>query len=117
MKKLIKKFTDIHLQDIPMVGGKNASLGEMYNELTREGIKVPDGFAVTAEAFRMFLTENNLNSPLAELMAAVKRPDYSNLSLFGSKARELIRDGKFSDKLSADITEAYSELGEGMDIA
>lgn len=57
----IKWFADITIEDVPLVGGKNASLGEMVRELASKGVKVPDGFAITAEAFRHFIREAQLD--------------------------------------------------------
>lgn len=65
MSTYVKKFADIQITDIAMVGGKNASLGEMLSSLTPKGINVPDGFATTAEAFRYFLDCNELPGKLA----------------------------------------------------
>jgi len=58
--KQIKNFSEIHLKDIALVGGKNSSLGEMFTELSSKGIKVPDGFAVTSDGYWSFLNENKL---------------------------------------------------------
>ncbi len=55
--RFIRWFADIRIEDVPLVGGKNASLGEMFRELTSEGVRVPDGFATTAEAYRHFLPD------------------------------------------------------------
>lgn len=67
MKELIKHFHEIGLKDIAMVGGKNASLGELYNQMKLPGIKVPDGFAITSFAFERFLTLNSLHLPLFKI--------------------------------------------------
>ena len=65
MKDLIKLFKNIGIADVPSVGGKNASLGEMFVKLADKGVPVPDGFATTANAFRYFLETNKLNDPLS----------------------------------------------------
>lgn len=67
MPSFIKKFSEISIYELALVGGKNASLGEMFSQLRPKGILVPDGFAVTSEAYRVFLKENNLPKPLEEL--------------------------------------------------
>jgi pyruvate,water dikinase len=90
MTAFIKKFSEINLADVADVGGKNASLGEMYTKLSSKGILVPDGFATTAFAFQKFLEENNLKSRLSELMASLDRKNFSNFKDVGSKARQLI---------------------------
>jgi pyruvate, water dikinase len=117
MDTLIKKFKEIRIQDITTVGGKNASLGEMFNELSMEGVKVPDGFATTAEAFRRFLQENNLEEPLEKLLEALDRNEYSNLSSIGARARDLIMKAEFFPALSAEILNAYEHLGNKEAIA
>lgn len=116
MREFIRGFREIGKQDVPSVGGKNASLGEMFNELTGAGIRVPDGFATTAEGFRVFLSENDLDESLVGLMLVIERPGYSNLTTIGSQARELIRSGEFSEQLRAEIAQAYDELGGGAEI-
>ena len=68
MKKYIKLFSEISINDVPIVGGKNASLGEMYSKLYAEGIKVPNGFATTAEAFKVFFNQEQLGKSLVELL-------------------------------------------------
>ena len=65
--KFIKKFKEISIKNLAEVGGKNASLGEMYNELSSEGVLVPDGFATTSEAFWTFLKSNNIEGKLKNL--------------------------------------------------
>ena len=67
MNSLIKPFNEININDIANVGGKNASLGEMFNQLSSKGVFVPNGFATTSLAFWEFLNENQLNKPLVEL--------------------------------------------------
>src|SRR5688572_13355187 len=62
--RFIKWFGDISIEDVPLVGGKNASLGEMYRELTSKGVKVPNGFAITAEAYRHLLREAGLEEKI-----------------------------------------------------
>ncbi len=116
MQVLIKKFKEIGLDDLPLVGGKNASLGEMFNELSKKGVKVPDGFATTANAFWLFLKENKIEQGLKDLLTKLDRKDFSNLSEIGSGARKLIMDSKLSQKFSEDILQAYRDLGDREDI-
>jgi pyruvate,water dikinase len=110
MKKFIKKFSESGLKDIAEVGGKNASLGEMFTHLASKGIQVPDGFSVTASAFRYYLFYNKLDEPLAKLMEGLNRKDFSNLDETGTKARNLILNGQMPDDLRMTITDSYDYL-------
>ena len=110
MESLIKTFNEISIKDIANVGGKNASLGEMYNNLSSKGILVPNGFATTSFAFWSFLEENQLNKPLLELLKTLDRKTYSNLNEIGEKARQVILKGKFSKQFSVKIIQAYKNL-------
>ena len=106
----IKYFNEIHIDDVSIVGGKNASLGEMYNELTSEGIRVPDGFATTSSAFWEFLNENKIQRSLENILIKLDRNQYSNLADIGQQARDSILKGKFSTAFSKEIIEAYQNL-------
>mgnify|MGYP003519786500 CR=1 FL=1 len=97
--ELIKKFSDISLADLALVGGKNASLGELFSQLTSKGINIPDGFATTSHAYRKFLQENNILPELTKIVAALDRNNFSNLKETGAKARQLILNGQFSEQL------------------
>ena len=114
--KFIKKFREISIKDVTKVGGKNASLGEMYNELSSEGVLVPDGFATTSEGFWAFLKSNNIEEDIKSLLKKLDRKNYENLSNIGSEARELILAGEFSKEFSEEILAAYSDLGKGENI-
>jgi pyruvate,water dikinase len=106
----INFFSDIKLSDISTVGGKNASLGEMYSKLSEKGIAVPNGFAVTAKAYWLFLNENNLITPLTNILASLDLNTFNNLSEIGMKARKLILDAAFPDSLEQEIKMAYADL-------
>lgn len=110
MTPFIKYFSEIGIQDVPYVGGKNASLGEMFRELSSEGVKVPDGFATTSEAYWNFLDENALREPLSKTLSSLDTKNYSNLNEVGEEARRLILDGKLSKDLTRSIIEAYQNL-------
>lgn len=116
MPVFIKHFNEIHLGDLAAVGGKNASLGEMFTQLSAKGIKVPDGFATTAHSFWHFLDENKIRRPLQELMAALDKNNFSNLNETGSKARKLILDASLPKDLETDVLAAYQQLCNGTDI-
>ncbi|MCJ7757170.1 MAG: phosphoenolpyruvate synthase, partial [Gillisia sp.] len=116
MEVLIKKFKEIGMKDLPLVGGKNASLGEMYNELTSKGIQIPNGFATTSNAFWKFMKDNQLEKPLEDLLKDLNRKNFSNLSKIGSGARKLIMDGNLSEGFREEIIEAYHYLGDKVDL-
>ncbi len=110
MPSFIKKFSEISIQDLPLVGGKNASLGEMFSQLTPKGILVPDGFAITAEAYRLFLKENNLYKLLETLLKKLDKAKFSNLEEIGGQARELISGAILPASIIAEIKQAYRDL-------
>ena len=75
----IRWFADISIADIPLVGGKNASLGEMFRELAGAGVRVPDGFAITAEGYRHFMTATGLDQRIAEILRTLDTSSVDNL--------------------------------------
>lgn len=103
-------FNQISINDISKVGGKNASIGEMYNQLNPKGINIPNGFAVTASSYRLFRLKNNLEKPLSDLLASLDTTHYENLAEIGKKARSLINKGIFPSELIEQITQAYEQL-------
>lgn len=117
MNLFIKKFADTRLTDITVVGGKNASLGEMLSTLSSQGIKVPDGFATTAFAYWTFLDFNKLWEQLLQLMQQLNRENFSNLQEIGAAARKLIMEGTMPDMISEEIRSAYRSLSGGIPIA
>ena len=117
MEAFIKRFDELKIEHIPLVGGKNASLGEMFNEMAAEGIRVPDGFATTAAAFWIFLKENNIEDKLVLQLKKLDRKQFSNLSEIGVQARQLILDGKFPQNISAAILTAYQKLDKDETLA
>jgi len=106
----IKRFSEIGIGDIASVGGKNASLGEMVRELVPRGIRVPDGFAVTADAYRYFLTANRLDDEIHRELGELDVRDVAALQRCGSRVRQLILDATFPDDLRQAIVEAYEHL-------
>lgn len=106
----IRWFRDIGIDDIPTVGGKNASLGEMVRELVPQGIRVPDGFAVTADAYRYFLRANHLDDQIRRAMAAVDTQDLASLRRCGSQVRHAILAATFPPDLEEVILGAYVQL-------
>jgi pyruvate,water dikinase len=106
----IRWFADITIADVPLVGGKNASLGEMVRELAARGVKVPDGFAVTAEGFRHFIREAKLEEFIRTTLDGLDTRDMANLSQRGSAVREAIRSASLPADLQEQIAAAYRQL-------
>ena len=106
----ILRFEDVGIADVSLVGGKNASLGEMIQQLTPIGINVPDGFASTAYAYRYFIQQAGLESKLRQLFTDLNVEDVSNLRSRGKQARALILNTPFPQELETAITQAYSKL-------
>ena len=120
-QSLILWFDEIGLEDIPLVGGKNASLGELIRQLKPQGVNVPNGFAITAYAYRYFIQKAGLEAQLRELFADLDVDDVSNLQQHGNKARRLILSVNFPPELEAAIGAAYQKLcnryGEDTEVA
>ena len=108
--KFIRRFNEIGMGDVPMVGGKNASLGEMYRALAGEGLKVPNGFATTAEAYRLFLKHNRLDQRISTALNAIDGKDVRALAVTGAKIRQWMMRGDLPEELVAEIRAAYKEL-------
>jgi pyruvate,water dikinase len=105
-------FSEITLKDLPRVGGKNASLGELYNSLKPLGVNVLDGFATTADAFRYFLKQNDLAEKLRKTLSNFDVSDTEELQKRGSKARELVLETPLPEELQKDFLDAYDLLCE-----
>ena len=110
--KYIRWFEEIKIEDVPLVGGKNASLGEMYRELGSQGVKIPGGFAVTAEAYWLVLKSAGILDALGDSMAGLDKTNVADLAKRGKKARGLILDAGIPDELWAEIKDAYDRLCE-----
>jgi pyruvate,water dikinase len=108
--RYIRWFDEIGIEDIPLVGGKNASLGEMHRELRPQGVNLADGFAVTAEAYRRFLRETELDRKIAEILADLDVGDVANLQQRGRQVRHAILASPLPEELEQEIIEAYDEL-------
>ncbi len=108
----IKKFVDIRIEDVPEVGGKNASLGEMYSSLTSKGVKVPNGYAITAEAFRYYLRHNGLDQQIADYLKELDPENLEQLAEIGGKIRAGIAYGEMPEDLEQQIKDAYAEMGD-----
>jgi pyruvate,water dikinase len=112
MKTYVKQFSQVNKHDIGSVGGKNASLGEMYNQLNPKGIGIPNGFALTADAYRLFRRHNNIELQLNDLLFSLDTEHYSNLISIGETARNMILSGEFPSEITDEINEAYQELSD-----
>ena len=110
--KNILWFDELGIEDIPMVGGKNASLGEMYSSLTKLGVKIPFGFAVTAYAYNTFVDESGLRSKISEILDGLDTSDLINLQNKGQRVRSAIMDAYFPEILKLQILRAYKKLEE-----
>jgi len=109
---LVLWFEEVGIADIPLVGGKNASLGEMIQELTAKGVRVPTGFATTAYAYRYFIQGAGLEARLRELFSDLDVEDLNNLRVRGKQARSLILNTPFPQDLQDAIAGAYIKLCE-----
>ncbi len=105
-------YEKISSKDISLVGGKNASLGEMIKSLSKKGISVPGGFAVTTESYWKFLKENNIEKELKEILKKHDRKTTKSLREAGKKAREAIMKGEFPKEVEEAIKKSYKEMCE-----
>src|SRR5882672_1512481 len=94
-------FAHLRMQDIPRVGGKNASLGEMISQLSPLGVRVPGGFATTASAFREFVSRNGLDGKIDTLLASLDVSDVKALALAGATIRRWMVEAHFPENLEA----------------
>ena len=119
--RYIRFFKDIRIEDIPLVGGKNASLGEMYRELSPYGVKVPNGFAVTGEAYRYLLDQAGAWPALHAALDGLDPTNVTDLAKRGARAREIIYGAPLPADLQTEILTAYAELrreyGETLSVA
>ncbi len=109
----IRDFSEIGATDVPLVGGKNASLGEMYQELTGAGVLVPRGFAVTADAYFHTLESAGVLQELAAVMDGLVADDLDDLAERSARARQLVLSAPLPDDLLAELLTAYRALGPG----
>ncbi len=120
-KKFIRFFSEITIKDVPLVGGKNASLGEMYQSLTPQGIQVPNGFAVTAEAYRATLDQSNVWPSLREILSNLNPENVEDLARRAAYARDIIYRAALPQEIAKEIKEALedlaSEYGQDLTVA
>nr|WP_321274240.1 phosphoenolpyruvate synthase [uncultured Vibrio sp.] len=113
---LIYRYQQLHKTDVSLVGGKNASLGEMLSQLSDSGIRVPDGFATSAQFFRDFLAQNELNDPIAGFLNRMNREEIS-LAEAGKNIRALISQANFTPEQESAILGAYHALCEQIGVS
>jgi pyruvate,water dikinase len=121
MTTWIRWFDDIGMKDVPVVEGKNASLGEMRRALTPLGIRTPDGFATTADAYRSFLSAAGLGRAIAEALGPLDINDIAGLQAAGARVRSAILAAELPNELVLGVTDAYHRLeaqyGANCDVA
>ena len=106
----IRRFSELGIDDVPLVGGKNASLGEMYQALTGKGVRVPNGFATTAQAFRDYLEHNGLTARIGDALETLDVDDVDALAATGAQIRGWIVDAELPQQLADEIVAAYREM-------
>ncbi len=111
-KDFVLWFKDLKIEDVPIVGGKNASLGEMYRELTKKGVRIPDGFATTAYAYQYLLKHSGIEKEMKALLDGLDVKNVKQLAERGRKIRELIRRAEFPEDLKEQIIKAYKQLSK-----
>ncbi|MFL5441083.1 MAG: phosphoenolpyruvate synthase [Myxococcales bacterium] len=115
--RFVRWFSEVGLSDVDLVGGKNASLGEMIRELSPLGIRVPDGFAITAEAYREFLRAADLEAPIRHLLAGLRRHDLQDLVDRAARIRKMILGSDLPDEIAEEALEAYAGLSARYQVA
>ena len=110
--KYLRSFETLSIKDVPIVGGKNASLGEMIRELKKQKVQVPDGFATTADAYWEFLEVNELPKKIGKILQSGSSSEKK-----GKAIRSLLLKGKFSDAFIQELEVLYNKLGKKADVA
>ena len=108
--RFIRYFEELGIDDVPLVGGKNASLGEMYRELIPQGVNVPNGFAITAQAYRYMLDQADAWPRLHQALDGVNVSDVEDLARRAQQAREIVHGAPLPPDLATQIVEAYGKL-------
>ncbi len=120
-KNFVKWYSEVGIADVPVVGGKNAALGEMYANLVPLGVNIPDGFALTADAYRHFFKSTGLDEKIKEILADLDTSDMRNLQIRGKKIRKEILKADLPEDLKDIIAKSYEELcqkyGKDSDVA
>ena len=115
--RLILPFSKIRYNHVSIVGGKNASLGEMYNKLSKEGVRIPNGFAITAKAYDLFIKHNKLDREIRKILRGLDTHDMENLRTRGKLVRAAISQAQIPKKLEKEILKAFGQLSGGKPIS
>lgn len=113
MQEYVAWFDRLGMDDVEHVGGKNASLGEMISNLASAGVRVPNGFATTADAFREFISANNLDQKIHQALDALDVDDVNALAETGAQIRSWVMDAPFPAALDKALEDAFAELQSG----
>ncbi len=108
--ELVLWFKELGIKDVPLVGGKNASLGEMYQKLTRKQVKIPNGFAVTAYAYHYLTEQAGIKDDIKKILKGLDASDIDDLQMRGHKVRQTILNAEFPEDLNKAILEAYRKM-------
>ena len=110
MTEYVRWLRDLRMDDVPIVGGKNASLGEMIHHLAEVGVRVPGGFATTSDAYREFLAKDGLDERIQALLDDLDVEDVAKLAQVGPRIRCWILEQPFPAALEAGINDYYQQL-------
>ncbi|MBS3802642.1 MAG: phosphoenolpyruvate synthase, partial [Candidatus Thermoplasmatota archaeon] len=112
IEEFVKKFEELRIEDVPSVGGKNASLGEMIRNLHERGVSVPGGFAVTAYAYKYTMEKAGIDKEIEQILSDLDTSDVRNLAERGEKVRKLIENTPLPDEVSEEIKKHYKMMEE-----
>jgi len=119
--RFVRWFEEVEVKDVALVGGKNASLGEMIRNLSKKGVNTPSGFAITAEAYKYLIEQAGISQKISDTLADLNTHDMENLSEKGKKIRDMIGNASYPRELEEEIRTAYREMekryGENIDVA
>src|SRR3990167_7540729 len=109
-QNFVKWYKEVGIADVPSVGGKNAALGEMYSNLVSLGVNIPDGFALTADAYRYFFKKTGLDEKIKKILADLDTRNIKNLQVRGKKVREAILESNLPQDLQDAIAKSWGKL-------
>src|SRR3989344_3283108 len=114
-------FDELTIKDVPLVGGKNASLGEMYRSLQKKGVKIPNGFAITAYAYQYLLKKSGVEKDVKKIVSSIDVKSVKELTNKARELRKIIFNAEFPEDLTKAVNEAYIKLckiyGNNTDVA